>query len=209
MLGSSLINCVFYLAYPNIALRFAPQILKIIDMKNSSRKIKNDDQLIISRNDNFQMPVLDIDKEIGQWKEMSQLDQNDRWKEITKNKMENLTMEREHIIKSSSLIINAAIKRTAKRIRRLPLSDLKSEVCYLMKTKRCPFSKTAIEGIGKSIKSISCQCTDGIVRVFNIKIEAGYVRESPNGREYPFVMVLFSTRNPSKSKIFTMEFSKN
>ena len=209
MLGTSLISRVFYLADRNIALMFAPPILKIIDMKNSSRKIKNEDQLIISRNDNFQMPVLDIDKEIAQWKEMSQLDQNDRWKEITKNRVENHTMEREHLIKSSSLIVNAAIKRTAKRIRRLSLSDLKSEVCYLMKTTRCPFSKTAIEGIGKSIKSISCQCTDGIVRVFNIKIEAGYVRESPEGREYEFVMVLFSTRNPSKSKLVTMEFSKN
>jgi hypothetical protein len=150
------------------------------------------------------IPILGIDLEIARRKGELDITPNGYLKEFYQRQIDSLLYEKELTIKAANSIIKAALKGTNKMIRLCYPSLLKWDEksrFFQLRTKRRPFSEDVINELGKNIQSISCICQDGIVRIFEIKIEAfwGYGRQS-NSRPIRCINIYFSLRDPSKMK---------
>ena len=185
------------MAHSKNALRLAAQILKNINMKKSLNT-KNERIPEVGT----PIPNLEIDDAITDYKGKLESATDEYWKEFFQNRIDELLFEKEYTIKATKSIIKAAIKGMIKDIRLCYPSLLtwREEYRFFqLRTKRRPFSQNMINEFGKTVKSISVPCKDGIVRFFDIKIEAffGYGRQK-NCRAKECVNVYFSLRDPSK-----------
>lgn len=149
-------------------------------------------------------PHLEIDEAIASYKIMVDNASSEHSKEFFQGLIDDLLFEREYTIKATNSIIKAAIKGTMKWIRLCYPSLLKwdeKDRYSQLRTKRRPFSENMINEFGKTIQSISVICEDGIVRIFDIKIDAfwGYRRQR-NSRPKACVNVYYSLREPSQKK---------
>jgi hypothetical protein len=197
------------LAHSKNALRLAAQILKIKKMKKS----------VITKTESLPLggkhiTNLEIDKAIARYKIMVDNAPSEHSKEFYQGLIDDLLFEKEYTIKATNSIIKAAIKGTMKWIRLCYPSLLKwneKDRYSQLRTKRRPFSENMINEFGKTVHSISVTCEDGMVRIFDIKIEAfwGYRRQS-NSRPKACVNLYFSLREPSQKKNqIPVEFGAN
>ncbi len=185
------------MAHSKNALRLAAQILKIKKMKKTINT--NTESLPLGGK---HITNLDIDKAIARYKIMVDNTPNEHSKEFYQGLIDDLLFEKEYTIKATTSIIKAAIKGTIKDIRLCYPSLLtwKEESRFFqLRTKRRPFSENMINEFGKTVKPISITCKDGIVRFFEIKIDAflGYGPKS-NSRPKWCVNVYYSLRDPFK-----------
>jgi len=198
-----------YLAHSKNALRLAAQILKNKSMKKS----------LNSKNESIPkagtiIPYMDIDDAIAHYKGKYENAPDEYWREFYQKRIDNLSSEKELTIKASRSIIKAAIKGTMKDIHLCYPSLLKwrEESRYFqLRTTRRPFSEYMINEFGKTVKPISVTCKDGLVRIFDIKIDAflGYGPKR-NSRPTKCVNVHFSLRDPSrKDNPISVEYGAN
>ena len=148
------------------------------------------------------VPNLGIDEAIASLKIKYENAPNENWKEYYEKQIDNLLFEKEYTIKTTKSIIKAAIKGTIKDIRLCypALLNWKEESrSFQLRTKRRPFSENMINEFGKTVQSISVTCKDGIVRIFDVKIEAFWGRGRRRAtRSKACVNVYFTLRDPSK-----------
>lgn len=148
------------------------------------------------------VPNLGIDEAIASYKSKFDNAPNEHWKEYYQKQIDNLLFEKEYTIKTTKSILKAAIKGTIKDIRLCypALLNWREESrSFQLRTKRRPFSENMINEIGKTVESISVTCKDGIVRIFDVKIEAFWgSRRRRNSRSNGCVNVYYSLRDPSK-----------
>lgn len=126
---------------------------------------------------------------------------NETLKKFWQEQIHDMSIQKDVSIKATEEIIKALIKRTIKEII-LCYPDLltweeESRFFQLQITKGL-FVSDMINEFGKEVQSISVTCNDGIVRIFDIKIEAfyGYMSER-NQTLMNFVKVYFALRDPS------------
>lgn len=181
------------------ALRLAAQILKNMNMKKSlTTKTKSFPEW------GKHIPNLGIDEAIASYKSKFDNAPNEPWRDYYQKQIDDLLFEKEYTVKATKSIIKAAIKGTINDIKLGYPSLLNLQEEYRinqLRTKRRPFSENMINEFGKTVQSISVTCKDGIVRIFDIKIEAfwGY---SPVRKQTPkgCVNVYYSLRDPSKKE---------
>ena len=117
--------------------------------------------------------------------------------------IDDLLFERELSIKATKSIINAAVKGAIKDIGLYypTLLEWREDSQYFqLQTNRRPFSENMITEFGKTIHAISVPCKDGLVRVFDIKIDAFYGYGQQRKRKLTrCVNVYYSLRKPSES----------
>jgi len=197
------------LAHSKNALRLAAQILKNKNMKKSLNT-KNEGVPV----GGTIIPYMDIDDAIAHYKGKYENAPNEHWKEFYQKRIDELLFEKELTIKATQSIIRAAIKGTIKEISfcyPALLSWREESRCFQLRTKRRPFSENMINEFGKTVKPISVTCKDGLVRIFDIKIDAflGYGPKR-NSRPTKCVNVHFSLRDPSrKDNPISVEYGVN
>jgi len=150
------------------------------------------------------VPHLEIDDAIADYNGKLKNANNEPSKKFYQRMIDDLLFEREISIKATKSIINAAVKGAIKDIGLYypTLLEWREDSQYFqLQTNRRPFSENMIIEFGKTIHHISVPCKDGLVRVFDIKIDAfyGYSRKR-NRRPKRCVNVYYKLRDPYKAE---------
>jgi hypothetical protein len=172
------------LAHSKNALRLAAQILKNINMKKSpNTKTESFDEIIARFQRNFDEAP------------------NGPLKEFCQEYMNDLIVQKNDSIKATEVLIKKVIKSTIKEIR-LCYPDLlawkKEPRFFQLQITKGLFVNDMINEFGKEIQSVSVTCNDGIVRIFDIKLEAfGGCGRHGNSKPKRCVNVSYSLSEPS------------
>lgn len=123
-------------------------------------------------------------------------------KEYWQKQINNVVIRKEITTKAAQAIIESIKKKTVKEIRLIypALLNCKEESRYFQfRIKKRVNAVDVINEFGRNMQSINVTCKDGIVRIFEIKIEAFWGR-IPNRKVTPLklVNVYFSPRDQTK-----------
>jgi hypothetical protein len=147
-------------------------------MKNETKLQEGimSDPLFIMSDENSESIGSSYDKEIARIKEKLLNEPHENLRVFYQKQLEDIVYEKGLAITVSKSIIKAAIKGTAKFIVLCYPYLLKwpdDHRYFQLRTKRRPFKEDVIEELGKSFKSLTCVCKDGVERTFEVKkIEA-------------------------------------
>ena len=173
-------------------------ILKIGNMKESLNTRNGS-----THEEGTYVPHLEIDDTIADYNGKLKSATNEHSKEFCQRMIDDLLFEKELTIKTTKSILKAAIKGAIKDVSLYYPTLLgwrEDSLFSQLRTNRRPFSENMIIEFGKTIHAISVPCKDGLVRVFDIKIDAFYGYGQQRKRKLTrCVNVYYSLRKPSES----------